>query len=343
LAVIAGVLIVYALGSKIPLPGLDAERLVAAGASQGPAARFSVMALGLTPLLTVLVFIEFARLLIPQFRQWQSASFANAVWVGRIVTICAIVLAALQGFGVVAALTRIGVVEADNATILADVAALVGGTLVLIWLADRIVLPGVGNGFWLLWIAPFLAGLATQIAIAIAAMQTGAVTGSAVLISAAYLLIASAAVVVVNIIIARGESGQDSTSELGGPKGIAMRALIWSPLLANVAAGYIAALFYVVFAWSTPALLLTRLILFIPLIVLFVLAYARQTNGQGAVPWSLLALLQLVVCVVGEWLTMGLGLPWRLDGALLIVTVTVLTSLLRLLPVSRGAPATASA
>lgn len=328
LAVIAGVLVVYALGSKIPLPGLDVERL-AAMPMQGAMSRLSVMALGLMPFLSVLIFFEIAKLAIPPFAQRQARSPAMAY---RLLFIFVVVLATMQAYGVVSALAGAGLLQADdNATMLAVIAALVGGTLLLVWLADRIDLPGIGNGFWLVWVAPFLGGFATLAATVVAAMQVGALGLGGVLIGLAYILLGSAAVVLANRVIVRGDYGVEP---------IALQALIWPPLLANVVAGYIAAFFYLVFSLSPRALAVIQLILLVPLIALFVYAYMRQSMraeaapgyAVRAAPWVLLCLLELVVCVGGELLSEFLVLPWRFSGALLIITVTVMMSLLRLLP-----------
>ncbi|MDH7794767.1 MULTISPECIES: hypothetical protein [unclassified Beijerinckia] len=343
-AVIIGVLMIYALGSKIPLPGLDVDKLIAVGAG-GNALRFSIMALGLTPVLTVLIVFEVAKLLFPKLDQRQAAAPSKT---DRILRTLALVLATVQGGSVLIAMQRAGLFEADEGgLVLAGVAALVGGTLLLIWLADRIVLPGLGNGFWLLWIAPLLAGLAPQVATAIMVMRNGAMGTPQILMGIAYVLIASAAVVVANVVMTRGRGEQEKRQSV--------QALIWPPLLANVAAGYIATLFYLGFSLSTWGLVVARWILLVPLIVLFVFAYARKpVAGRAAdqltrepvmapaAVWLLLCLLQLALCVGGELLTDLLGLPWQLNGGLLIITVTVMTSLLRLVSSPRVS-ATASA
>lgn len=329
LAAVAGVLALYGLGNKTPLPGVDI--LSAATMLPGDSlARLSAMGLGLMPFMSVLIFFELAKLLLPPFGRWQAASPAQTDGVLRVLVA---VLAVLQAYGVCIALQGAGLFGTDDGfAFVAAIATLVAGTLLLVWLADRIVLPGIGNGFWLLWIAPFVGGFLRDVVAAMQIARVGAATSADLLISAIYIVLAGAAVVVANIIITGGVfRGASSDDE----RPIALQALIWPPLLANLVAGYLATLPFLVWAFSPKLFLAIQLVCFVPLIALFVFTYMRK-QPVHKISWLLLCLLELAVCLGGELLSHVYALPWQLNGSLLIITVTVMMSLLRLLPLPQA-------
>ena len=81
LAITAGALIVYRLGCHIPLPGLTAPTVSQIFGIGGIAAeRISIFALGIGPLVGILILAELLKILVPSLRRWENADPRNAAW-----------------------------------------------------------------------------------------------------------------------------------------------------------------------------------------------------------------------------------------------------------------------
>ena len=79
LAVTAAALIVYRLGCAVPVPGLSTDLIGQLLRSSGlPPASVSVCALGVMPLITVLILAELLRTIAPGVRRWEQANPATA-------------------------------------------------------------------------------------------------------------------------------------------------------------------------------------------------------------------------------------------------------------------------
>ena len=80
LAITAAALASFRLGTYLPFPGLDAERVAQVmGNVTATSARLSIFALGLRPLLNALPLIEGAKLLFPGVLRWELADARNGV------------------------------------------------------------------------------------------------------------------------------------------------------------------------------------------------------------------------------------------------------------------------
>ncbi len=79
------VLLAYRVGCHLPLPGLDTQKIGLLYEGGGTAtARVSVLALGIMPLISALILLEFVKLAAPELRTWERAhratSAATATW-----------------------------------------------------------------------------------------------------------------------------------------------------------------------------------------------------------------------------------------------------------------------
>ncbi len=170
LAVTAALLVAYRLGAQIPLPGVSSKALAHLGGAATE--RISILALGITPYVTILILAELIKVLAPRLRRWEHAEARHRDRLSRIVVGLSLLAAAAQASGLAVALEDVNsLVEQPGAPFrLTCVATLVAGTAVVIWLADQITRHGLGSGVWLLLVTPWLADLLPRIG-ALAAWQ----------------------------------------------------------------------------------------------------------------------------------------------------------------------------
>jgi preprotein translocase subunit SecY len=139
LAVTLGALAIYRLGAHLPLAGIDPAALAAlygTGGSIHVTERVSIFALGVMPIISMLLLVEVARLLSGRFNNWAQATPGNIRLLERCVLIGALLLAAVQGLGLANALEAPGtLIPNPGANFrLGVMATLIAGTALLVWL-----------------------------------------------------------------------------------------------------------------------------------------------------------------------------------------------------------------
>ena len=165
IAVTLGALVVYRLATLIPLPGINmaAWRQLAGDAaggllgqanalSGGAVGRLAIVALGVLPFITAAVLLQLVAVFSRRLSGLSRAGIRGRGLVDRMTRVITIVLAALQAYGIAAALEGVsGLVSAPGAFFRAStVLTLVAGTMLAVWLADQITLRGIGNGLALI-------------------------------------------------------------------------------------------------------------------------------------------------------------------------------------------------
>ncbi len=337
-AAVCSALLIVALGSRIPLPGLNSDAVASylARSSNGTTAGFSILALGVTPLFAAFAVAEIAQLAFPSLARWQAATARGAGRMAFIIRTLVLVFAALQGYGVMSALAAGGL--ADNGAtgfIPVGLACLVGGTALIIWLADRIRLRGLGNGFWLLLVAiPLFATSAGELSAWVAQARYGKASSMDWLVGGAYLAATLAMVVYADSILS--ERFRD-----GGTQTVFLRrVLVWPPILAKIVAGLAVALPLLLAPDGTfdapQSIRIIGLVLIVVLIPVFVFAYARlfavgrpsDAAGGGKMSALLVVVgIQIVIVAGASLLNWMLHLPFHLNGQSLIVLMTVALAL----------------
>lgn len=206
---LAGALAVFALGSALPLPGLDPDFIALAPRAM---ARLNVLALGVTPLVSSVLILEIARLIAPQLARWAARS-GNAQTFDRAAWVLALALAASQGLLLSQAIEGInGPVAKPGAEFtLGVVATTVGATAVLGALALFVTRVGAGDGLLILFAAPMLAGMAGLAGTAFALARDG--EGEAPF---AFAAVAAAAAVLVWSALASRRSARGALGFGGG-------------------------------------------------------------------------------------------------------------------------------
>ena len=153
-------LLIYRIGSAIPVPGVNAEALSAQIADNsllsmmnllggGAFERMSVFALGVGPYITSSIIIQLLSMdVIPALTELTKSGQTGRMKIDKITRYLAVVLAFIQAFSIVYSLDhQYGILEdARVSTYLFIATVLTAGTMFLIWIGDRISLRGIGNG-----------------------------------------------------------------------------------------------------------------------------------------------------------------------------------------------------
>ncbi len=154
-------LLVYRMGTFIPLPGIDWVSVSGLFSglfnSNGALTRVSVLALGLLPYITASIFIQLSIWLVPGLGR-KTESRAGREQIGLYTRLLTVLVAALQANAMAAGL-RHHMLDTSAVNQLAIAAALTAGTMFLVWLSDRITRQGLGNGVLLILSADIVANI----------------------------------------------------------------------------------------------------------------------------------------------------------------------------------------
>lgn len=308
--------LVFLVGTRIPLPGLD-HKVVADAAEAGlTAERVSVMALGIMPFLNALLISEFIRLVIPPLGRWRDASpRVGKIW-SHAVLVVALLFALLQAFGLTIAFTGFPglVAEPTDGFQTTAIVTLVTGACLAIWLAHIIDGHGVGAGAWLVFLLPALAVLPTQLALTTALLDTGSLAPGALVITA---IAALATLAIASTLLAQGAN---STTD-------AVDRFIWPVMLGGVAAGWVWSAYY---TWTADsdglASGLTPLPMPLALVAALVAVFALLASARTGMrlPDRIPAALALAAAAILPSLANDAwGVPKFIDGPQLVILATV--------------------
>jgi preprotein translocase subunit SecY len=179
-----GALLVFRLGTYIPVPGIDSAALaqlfdVFAG---GGVRRIAIFALGIIPLLTAAIIVQLLTIVIPPLKALKRHE-AGRSRIDLCTRIFAIVLAAFQAYGIAVALEGVGGIVAGPGTLfrLSTVLTMTGGVVFLMWLSDQITARGIGNGIALIFALGIVLDLPSAIAGTLELGRQGLLSPNAIL------------------------------------------------------------------------------------------------------------------------------------------------------------------
>ena len=172
-----GALIVYRIGSFIPLPGVNASAVLhlfngeGSGMmgmfdmfSGGSLSRMSVLALNIFPYISASIVIQLLSATSKTLGDLRKEGESGRVKINQYTRYLAVLLAVVQGWAVVRGLQAMAPVNGVSAVVnpgwtfeLSAVIALVGGTVFVMWLAEQITARGLGQGASLLMFAGIVA------------------------------------------------------------------------------------------------------------------------------------------------------------------------------------------
>jgi preprotein translocase subunit SecY len=174
---VIGALMVFRLGSFIPVPGVNPEAMTSLVNgnglmdmfnmfSGGALARFSVFALGVIPYISASIVFQMMGSVIPSMQALRKEGEAGKRKMTMYTRYATVALAVFQSFGIAVALQSQVASGGDPVVytpgvgfIMSSVVGLTAGTMFLMWLGEQMTERGVGNGISLLIFAGIVAGL----------------------------------------------------------------------------------------------------------------------------------------------------------------------------------------
>ena len=202
-----GMIILFRLGSHIPVAGIDPVKLAAMFSkgnimgfldlfTGGALMRFSIFAMGIIPFINASIIMQLLTVVIPQLEELQKEGDAGRKQIAKYTRYLTVVLAAFQGFGM-SFWMRGAMLEGYSFIffMIGTIISLTAGSTMVMWFSELITEHGIGNGASLL----IFAGIVARIPAYIAQTVT-LVRGGASLIGVA-ILVASFLVMIVGIVM----------------------------------------------------------------------------------------------------------------------------------------------
>ncbi|MBL8547545.1 MAG: preprotein translocase subunit SecY [Hyphomonadaceae bacterium] len=198
-------LIVYRIGTFIPIPGIDPAAFANAFQQQaggilgmfntfsgGAVERMAIFALNVMPYISASIIMQLLSTSIPSLERLKKEGEVGRKQINQYTRYLTLLLAVVQSYGIAMGLQgSAGVVSNPGWFFVAStVITLTGGTMFLMWLGEQITARGVGNGISLIIFAGIVADLPRTIMQTLALAATGDVNGFAVLAIGVVLLAA---------------------------------------------------------------------------------------------------------------------------------------------------------
>jgi preprotein translocase subunit SecY len=196
-----GALIIYRLGTHIPIPGINLEVFNRAfqGQSQGvlgmfnmfsggAVQRMAIFALNVMPYISASIIVQLMGTIYPPWEKLRKeGGEAGRKQMNQYTRYLAVVLALFQSLAIAFGLQNSpGVVyDPGPAFVLSTIVALTGGSMFMMWLGEQITARGVGNGVSLIIFAGIAQGLPQLTAQLLTMTRTGALSGFTLVIIAA--------------------------------------------------------------------------------------------------------------------------------------------------------------
>ncbi len=206
-----GLLIVYRLGTYIPVPGIDGQALrdfmeeAATGIggilsmfTGGALGRMGIFALGIMPYISASIIVQLMTAMVPKLEQLKKEGEQGRKKINQYTRYGTVFLATLQSYGLAASLLSGDIVQSDipdGFFIASCMITLVGGTMFLMWLGEQITARGVGNGISLIIFVGIIAEVPAALAQFFASGRSGAIS-PAVIVGVIFMVIATIAFVV---------------------------------------------------------------------------------------------------------------------------------------------------
>ncbi len=201
-----GALLVYRLGTYIPLPGINPQALAdmvqhnQSGIlglfntfSGGAVGRMAIFALNIMPYISASIIVQLMTTVSPHLEQLKKEGEAGRKQINQYTRYGTVILATVQAYAI-----AVGLQSASNIVTnpgwffqLTTVITLVGGTVFLMWLGEQITARGVGNGISLIIFAGIVARLPSAIAGTLELSRQGAISAGlivAVFIGAIFVI-----------------------------------------------------------------------------------------------------------------------------------------------------------
>jgi len=192
-----GVLIVYRLGTYVPLAGIDPQALTQVMSnsqkgllgmfnvfSGGAVTRMAIFALGIMPYISASIIIQLLTGVSDYFKNLKEQGESGRKQITQLTRYGTVFIAILQGYGVSVGLENAGslVLDPGISFRITTTISLVAGTTFLMWLGEQITLRGVGNGISLIIFSGIVAEIPRALASTFELGRTGALSATLIVI-----------------------------------------------------------------------------------------------------------------------------------------------------------------
>lgn len=191
-----GALVVYRIGTFIPVPGIDPDALQRFFDEQsgtilamfnmfsgGALQRLSIFALGVMPYISASIIVQMGGMVIPQLNQLRKEGESGRRKLTQYTRYGTVGLALVQSVGAAVALQNQGLVISPGFSfVFTATVTLVTGTIFLMWLGEQITERGLGNGISMLILSSIISGLPSAIAGTLELVNTGEMNAAIALI-----------------------------------------------------------------------------------------------------------------------------------------------------------------
>ena len=214
-------LIVYRIGSYIPLPGIDPVALekvfsrnvggilgmfdMFAGGALG---RMTIFALNIMPYISASIIMQLMTVISPQLEQLKKEGEVGRKKINQYARYGTVLLATVQGYGIAVGIENMASSQGIQAVMdpgtffrFLTVVTLVSGTLFLMWLGEQITQRGIGNGISLI----IFTGIVSQLPLALSTTFELGRTGALSTIFIVFLLVMSISVIAFMVFIERAQ------------------------------------------------------------------------------------------------------------------------------------------
>jgi len=202
-------LVIYRLGTYIPVPGLDggAPREFMEGAASGlggiltmftggALGRMGIFALGIMPYISASIIVQLRAAMVPSLEQLKKEGQQGQKKLNQYTRYGTVALATMQAYGLAVSLEAGDLVTDPGMFFrVSCLITLVGGTMFLMWLGEQITQRGVGNGISLIIFVGIIAEVPAALAQFFASGRSGAIS-PAVIVGVMVMVVAVIAFVV---------------------------------------------------------------------------------------------------------------------------------------------------
>jgi len=211
-----GALVVYRLGTYVPLPGIDPVALDEIFSRQGGGLigmfdmfsggalrRMTIFALNVMPYISASIIMQLMTAVLPTLEELKKEGETGRKKINQYTRYLTVLLATVQGYGIAVGLQNSqGVVSTPGMFfIVTTVVTIVGGTMFLMWLGEQITQRGVGNGISLIIFAGIVANLPQALVQTLELGRTGQIATALIIL----LLVMAVAVIAFIVFMERAQ------------------------------------------------------------------------------------------------------------------------------------------
>ena len=208
-------IIIYRIGTHIPVPGFDPDRLAELFTqnqgtflglfnmfSGGALERMSILALGVMPYISASIIMQLLSATVPTLEQLKKEGDSGRRKINQYTRYGTVLLALIQGTAMSVGFASQGLAyEVNSLFYMVAIASLVAGAVFLMWLGEQITERGIGNGISMLIFAGIVAGIPGAIGQALESARQGDLNPLTLIV----VLIIAIAVVYFVVFIERGQ------------------------------------------------------------------------------------------------------------------------------------------